>query len=113
MKDLSQTAKTLRLIAVMAVAGAVIAPNLVPAALTTTRAGGMPKYWFDAMLWLRDNTPQPFGDAGYYYARYGHENPPAAFTIMNWWDQGYWIVQTAHRVPVSNPTQSAAPVAAP
>lgn len=101
-----------REIAVIAVAGVVVAPNLVPAALTTTRAGGMPKYWFDAMVWLRDNTPQPFGDAGYYYARYGHENPPAAFTIMNWWDQGYWIVQTAHRVPVSNPTQSAAPVAA-
>ena len=101
-----------RELAVMAVAGAVIAPNLVPAALTTTRAGGMPKYWLDAMLWLRDNTPQPFGSADYYYGRYGAENPPAAFSIMNWWDQGYWIVQTAHRVPVSNPTQSAAPVAA-
>ena len=101
-----------RELAVMAVAGAVIAPNLVPAALTTTRAGGMPKYWFDAMVWLRDNTPQPFGSADYYYGRYGAENPPARFSIMNWWDQGYWIVQTAHRVPVSNPTQSAAPIAA-
>ena len=101
-----------RELAVMAVAGAVIAPNLVPAALTTTRAGGLPKYWFDAMLWLRDNTPQPFGSADDYYGRYGAENPPAAFSVMNWWDQGYWIVQTAHRVPVSNPTQSAAPIAA-
>jgi hypothetical protein len=27
---------------------------------------------------------------------------------MNWWDQGYWITQTARRVPVSNPTQSRA-----
>ena len=67
----------------MAVAGAVIAPNLVPAALTTTRAGGLPKYWFDAMLWLRDNTPQPFGSADDYYGRYGAENPPAAFSVMN------------------------------
>ena len=28
---------------------------------------------------------------------------------MNWWDQGYWIMQTARRVPVTNPTQSGAP----
>jgi hypothetical protein len=31
---------------------------------------------------------------------------------MNWWDQGYWITQTARRVPVSNPTQSGADKAA-
>ena len=35
-------------------------------------------------------------------------NPPAAFSVMNWWDQGYWIMQTGRRVPVSNPTQSGA-----
>ena len=29
-----------------------------------------------------------------YYARYGTTNPPAAFSVMNWWDQGYWIIQT-------------------
>ena len=34
------------------------------------------------------------------------------YTVMNWWDQGYWIVQAAHRVPVSNPTQGGAPVSA-
>ena len=31
---------------------------------------------------------------------------------MNWWDQGYWIMQRARRVPVSNPTQERAPNAA-
>ncbi len=35
-------------------------------------------------------------------------NPPAGFSVMNWWDQGYWIMQTGRRVPVSNPTQSGA-----
>ena len=50
-----------REIAVIAVAGVIVAPNLVPAALTTTRVGGMPEYWFDAMQWLRTNTPEPFG----------------------------------------------------
>lgn len=100
-----------REIAVIIVAGAVIAPNIVPAAITTTRAGGMPAYWYDAMEWLRTKTPEPFGSADYYYARYDHPMT-AAYTVMNWWDQGYWILQTARRVPVSNPTQSAATTSA-
>jgi len=97
-----------RELAVILVAGLAIAPNLVPAALTTTRAGGMPTYWHDAMEWLRTQTPEPFASPGYYRARYGDENAPAAFSVMNWWDQGYWIIQQAHRVPVSNPTQHGA-----
>ncbi len=101
-----------REIAVILVAGVVVAPNLVPAALTTTRAGGMPVYWFDAMQWLRANTPEPFTSPGYYHARYGSTNSPASFSVMNWWDQGYWILQTARRVPVTNPTQRGATNAA-
>ena len=101
-----------RELAVALVAGLAIAPNLVPAALTTTRAGGMPDYWAAAMTWLRTSTPEPFASPDYYYARYGATNPPAAYTVMNWWDQGYWLVQAAHRVPVSNPTQGGAPTAA-
>ena len=98
-----------RELAVVLVAGVIVAPNLVPAMITTTRSGGMPSYWFEAMEWLRHKTPEPFTSPGYYYARYCEANPPASFTVMNWWDQAYWIVQTARRVPVSNPTQSGAP----
>jgi hypothetical protein len=101
-----------REIAVIAVAGLIVAPNLVPAAITTTRVGGMPGYWFSAMEWLRTNTPEPFASADYYYRRYDRTNPPASFSVMNWWDQGYWIVQTARRVPISNPTQGGADKAA-
>ena len=79
----------------IAVAGVVVAPNLVPAALTTTRAGGMPGYWFDAMQWLRTKTPEPFGSADALLRAIRRQtNPPAGFTVMNWWDQGYWIIQT-------------------
>ncbi len=101
-----------RELAIVLVAGLAVAPNLVAAALTTTRAGGMPGYWAAAMEWLRTSTPEPFASPDYYYSRYGDTNPPAAYTVMNWWDQGYWLVQAAHRVPVSNPTQSGAPQAA-
>ena len=101
-----------REIAVIAVAGAIVAPNIVPAAITTTRVGGMADYWFEAMQWLRKTTPEPFGSADFYLARYDGSSPPASYSVMNWWDQGYWIIQTARRVPVSNPTQGGAPIAA-
>lgn len=101
-----------RELAIVLVASVAVAPNLVPAALTTTRAGGMADYWASAMEWLRTQTPEPFADPGYYHARYGAANPPAAYTVMNWWDQGYWLIQAAHRVPVSNPTQGGAPQSA-
>ena len=72
----------------------IVAPNLVPAAITTTRVGGMPEYWFDAMQWLRTNTPEPFTSPDYYYARYAATESAGGFSVMNWWDQGYWIMQT-------------------
>lgn len=103
-----------RELAVVLVAGVAVAANLVPAALTTARAGGMPDYWFAAMRWLRTETPEPFGSADYYYDRYTAESPvvdtrAGAYTVMNWWDQGYWLIEAAHRVPVANPTQVRAP----
>ncbi len=101
-----------REVAVVLIAGLALAPNLVPAALTTTRAGGMPDYWANAMAWLRSSTPDPFSSDGFYTARYGEANPAASYTVMNWWDQGYWIVQAGRRVPVSNPTQIGAGTAA-
>jgi asparagine N-glycosylation enzyme membrane subunit Stt3 len=95
-----------REVAVVLVAGLAVAPNLVPAAWTTTRTAGMPQYWRDAMDWLRTSTPPPFAAEDYYDQRYpGPLLPHPAYSVMNWWDQGYWIVQTARRVPVSNPTQ--------
>jgi hypothetical protein len=33
-------------------------------------------YWFDAMQWLRVNTPEPFATPDAYYARYEKTNPP-------------------------------------
>lgn len=101
-----------REVAVVAVAGIIVAPNIVPAAITTTRGGGMPEYWFEAMEWLRTNTPEPFDSADYYFSRYSDTPRTASFSIMNWWDQGYWVVQTARRVPVANPTQGGASTAA-
>jgi oligosaccharyl transferase (archaeosortase A-associated) len=107
-----------REVAVILVAGGMFAPNMVPAVLVASRSGSFPGYWNEAMRWLRDHTPPPFANAArageeYYYARYSRDAvPPPDYSVMTWWDQGYWITQVARRVPVANPTQERAPNAA-
>ncbi len=99
-----------REIAVILVAGLAVAPNIVPAAITATRGGGMPAYWAEVMDWLRTETPAPFSSDDYYLDRYDPATLQVpSYTVLNWWDQGYWIAQMAHRVPAANPTQAKAP----
>jgi dolichyl-phosphooligosaccharide-protein glycotransferase len=112
----SRVDATVHWLTVAAVATALFVPNLWPSVLLKQPAGGL-AYWQDTMVWLRENTPPPFPEAAsgedYYLARYSRDHlPMPAYTIMNWWDQGYWIIQRARRVPVSNPTQERAPNAA-
>ena len=64
--------------------------------------------WCESLDWLRANTPEPFGNADYYYARYNtvaaaDARPAAAYSILCWWDYGYWISRIGRRVPFSNP----------
>jgi len=107
-----------REVAVIVVAGGMFAPNLAPRVLLAERASSFPVYWRDTMVWLRERTVPPFlkstgADDDYYYARYAADRvPPPDYTVMNWWDQGYWIVQRARRVPVANPTQERAAISA-
>jgi dolichyl-diphosphooligosaccharide--protein glycosyltransferase len=107
-----------REVAVIAVAGAMFAPNLSPEVLLAERTNSFAAYWRDTMMWLRHQTPAPFlqsagrGDE-FYFARYDPVSVPAPdYSVMNWWDQGYWVTQSARRVPVANPTQQRAPVSA-
>ena len=101
-----------------AIVATAFAPNLAPSVLLAPRSASLATYWQDAMAWLRRETPPPFlqsagRDDDYYYARYSRDSIPRPdYSILNWWDQGYWLVQRAHRVPVSNPTQEGAPQAA-
>jgi dolichyl-diphosphooligosaccharide--protein glycosyltransferase len=103
-----------REIAVIAVAGGMFAPNLAPRVLLAERASSFPAHWRETMDWLREQTPPPFlqsAGAGddFYLARYPTDGVPTPdYTVMNWWDQGYWITQRARRVPVANPTQGRA-----
>jgi dolichyl-diphosphooligosaccharide--protein glycosyltransferase len=73
--------------------------------------------WQAALLWMRDNTPDPMGDPNAYYADYdavpagqSFVYPDSAYGVMAWWDFGYWITRVAHRIPNTNPSQSSDPI---
>ena len=61
--------------------------------------------WCQSMDWLRTNTAQPFGEEGYYYDYYGPAQPKrdADYSVLCWWDYGYWVTRMGQRVPLSSP----------
>jgi len=73
----------------------------------------MAKGWYESCLWLKDNTPEPFGDPDYYYqmypsSRYDFTYPDGFYGVLSWWDYGYFIAQIGHRVPNASPGQGGA-----
>ena len=89
----------------------------VPAAVSAVNGADHPSHtppdsWMQAMDWLRQNSPEPFGNAHDYYNIYSvpkpgesYEYPPEMYSVAGWIDYGYWITRIAHRVPVNNPAQ--------
>jgi dolichyl-diphosphooligosaccharide--protein glycosyltransferase len=61
--------------------------------------------WYQALTWLKDNTPEPLGNPAAYYNNYAQPipYPDSAYGIAAWWDFGYWIIRIGHRMPVSDP----------
>jgi oligosaccharyl transferase (archaeosortase A-associated) len=69
--------------------------------------------WHEALTWMKDNTPDPFGNPDAYYDLYtapasgeSYAYPASAYGVMSWWDYGHWITRMAHRLPNANPFQS-------
>lgn len=89
-------------------------PNIGPAVEVARAAPFAPSDgWHGALGWLEENTPEPFGDPGAYYQNFPPllvgENftyPESAYSVMAWWDYGYWISRVAHRIPYANPSQN-------
>ena len=78
-----------------------------------------PDEWIHALRWIRENTPEPFGDPSAYYARYEppardseFEYPDSAYGVLSSWSYGYWILRIGHRMPNANPGQHGATPAA-
>ncbi len=71
---------------------------------------GAPDDWYDALLWMRNNTPDPGID---YYTTYKlnettgrYDYPESAYGVMSWWDYGHIITFIGHRIPNANPFQA-------
>jgi oligosaccharyl transferase (archaeosortase A-associated) len=69
--------------------------------------------WHEALTWMKDNTPDPFGNPDAYYDLYtapasgeSYDYPDSAYGVMSWWDYGHWITRMAHRIPNANPFQA-------
>jgi len=78
--------------------------------------------WQSALVWLRENTPEPFDDPDYYYQLYDfppkadggfedYDYPETSYGIMSWWDYGHWITRIGRRLPIACPFQAEAPIA--
>jgi dolichyl-diphosphooligosaccharide--protein glycosyltransferase len=88
--------------------GLVFVPNVQIARLQSAATPGPSDDWHEALTWMRSNTPEPFGDPGFYFARYtdfADRRHPSAYGVTSWWDSGYWIARIARRPPSANPTQ--------
>lgn len=99
--------------AVVVIVAAVVFYPSIPAALRTAQWDlGPPRHWHAALEWMRTSTPEPFADPNQYFAPDASPPVQPAYTVMNWWDHGYWLMRIARRVPVANPTQNGAVEAA-
>ncbi len=81
-------------------------PNIGPAAVTASQARFAPSDgWVESLSWLKDNTPDPFGDPDFYYDLYEtpFHYPETAYGVAAWWDYGYWIIRIGHRLPNCDP----------
>jgi oligosaccharyl transferase (archaeosortase A-associated) len=91
-------------------------PNINLAVATASQARFAPSdAWCESLTWMRENTPEPFGDPDFYYELYepppsgeGYSYPESAYGVVAWWDYGYWITRLGHRIPVVNPGGGAA-----
>jgi len=86
--------------------------NIQPAINTATQARFAPSdAWLSSLSWMKENTPEPFGNPDLYYQlEASNRYPESAYGVVAWWDYGYWITRIAHRIPVANPSQAAQPV---
>lgn len=85
----------------------VLFPNIKPATSTVNEGLSFAPSdaWYQALCWLRDNSPEPFGENSSYYDFYQlpFHYPETAYGVAAWWDYGYWITRIGHRLPNCHP----------
>lgn len=87
--------------------------SILKISTSATRSGALTAgyfEWYDALKWMRNNTPDPGLD---YYGVYKRPTrgekypyPSSAYGVMSWWDYGHVITYWGHRIPNANPFQA-------
>ncbi|MBL8209582.1 MAG: hypothetical protein JNK87_02665 [Bryobacterales bacterium] len=108
-----------RIAAGMLVGAALLIPNVSVAYPLARAATGLRQDWWSALAFLRNETPEPFGDPtafNRYFPRLApgavFRYPESAYGILSWWDFGHWISAYGRRIPVANGMQTGAGEAA-
>jgi len=81
-------------------------PNISPAINQGSQVPFAPSdAWQESLSWLKDNTPDPFGDPDFYYDLYEtpFNYPDTAYGVAASWSYGYWIIRIGHRLPNCDP----------
>jgi len=81
-------------------------PNIGLTRAEASRAPFTPSNaWSESLFWLKDNTPDPFGNPDFYYNLYEtpFHYPETAYGVVARWDYGYWIIRIGHRLPNCDP----------
>lgn len=75
--------------------------------------------WYESLVWIRQNTPDPFQDANVFdgyppctIPEQDYNYPESAYWIMSWWDYGCRIIDIAERLPNAVDTDKGAADAA-
>jgi hypothetical protein len=70
---------------------------------------GAGRDWTEAMIWLRQNSPEPFGDSAVWDGYFPRRKPgqsallrAPSYGIAVWWDAGYLVENLSHRIPIIN-----------
>ncbi len=108
----SYTRYVLPVVAAVIVFFTIFYPNITEATNQARYTMGPNEAWHSSLVWMKDNTPDPFQDPDFYYESYDtpsdgehYDYPESAYGVMSWWDYGHWITRIAHRIPNANPFQ--------
>ena len=118
--------KPYQILIVIAILFVIAGPLLVAGSTATTadRASqpGEMQYWGDSLDWLSEETPEvgAYGSGDdprlEYYGTYENqedfEYSDGEYGVIAWWDYGHYITTRGERIPVANPHQQNAGLAA-
>lgn len=112
LKDEKEKFSIVRVAFAVLIAIFAIYPTYSLAENQSVAAGVINKQWYDAVVWLRENTPDE-GYEDYYLQLYKpsenlsqpYSYPFKTYGVISWWDYGHWILAIGKRMAVANPFQ--------